>query len=55
MTNLHYVVAGVKDGDSFTSAIPHDVKISITNPRDIADMTATVLAEETGHDGQGYY
>lgn len=55
MTNLHYVAAGLKDGDSFTSAIPRDVKISMTDPRDVADLTATVLAEDTGHDGQGYY
>lgn len=55
MTNLHYVAAGLKDGDSFTSAIPRDVKISMTDPRDVADLTATVLDEDTGHDGQGYY
>lgn len=55
MTNLHYVAAGLKDGDTFTSAIPRDVKISMTDPRDVADLTATVLDEDSEHDGQGYY
>lgn len=55
MTNLLYVAAGLKEGDSFTSAIPRDVTISMTDPRDVADLTATVLAEDDKHDGQGYY
>lgn len=55
MTNLLYVAAGLKEGDSFTSAIPRDVTISMTAPRDVADLTATVLAEDDKHDGQGYY
>lgn len=55
MTNLHYVAAGLTEDDVFTSAIPRDVKISMTDPRDVADLTATVLDEDSGHDGQGYY
>ena len=55
MTNLLYVAADLKEGDSFTSAIPRDVTISMTDPRDVADLTATVLAEDDKHDGQGYY
>jgi len=55
MTNLHYVAADLKVGDTFTSAIPRDVTISMTDPRDVADLTATVLAEDDKHDGQGYY
>jgi len=55
MTNLHYVAAGLTEGDVFTSAIPQGVKISMTDPRDVADLTATVLEEDSGHDGQGYY
>lgn len=55
MTNLHYVAAGLKDGDSFTSAIPRDVPISMTDPRDVADLAAVLLAEDDRHDGQGYY
>ncbi len=55
MSNLYYVAAGLTQGDSFTSAIPRDVKISMTDPRDVADLAATVLAEDDRHDGQGYY
>lgn len=55
MTNLHYVAAGLKDGDSFTSAIPRDVPISMTDPRDVADLAAVLLAEDDWHDSQGYY
>ncbi|MDE0779650.1 MAG: NmrA family NAD(P)-binding protein [Alphaproteobacteria bacterium] len=55
MTNLLYVAAGLKEGDRFTSAIPRDVTISMTDPRDVADLTATILAEDDKHDGQGYY
>ena len=55
MTNLHYVAADLKEGDSFTSAIPRDVTISMTDPRDVADLAATVLAEDDKHDGKGYY
>jgi uncharacterized protein YbjT (DUF2867 family) len=55
MTNLHYVAAGLRDGDVFTSAIPRDVTISMTDPRDVADLAATVLAEDGKHDGEGYY
>ncbi len=55
MTNLYYVAAGLKDGDIFTSAIPRDVTMSMTDPRDVADLTATVLAEDDQHDGEGYY
>ena len=55
MSNLYYVAAGLTQGDSFTSAIPRDVKISMTDPRDVADLAAVVIAEDTGHDGEGYY
>jgi len=55
MTNLHYLAAGLKDGDVFTSAIPRDVTMSMTDPRDVADLAATVLAEDGKHDGEGYY
>jgi len=55
MSNLHYVAAGLTQGDTFTSAIPRDVKLSMTDPRDVADLAAVVLAEDEGHDGQGYY
>jgi len=27
----------------------------MTDPRDVADLTATVLDEDSEHDGQGYY
>lgn len=55
MTNLHYLAAGLKDGDVFTSAIPRDVTMSMTDPRDVADLAATVLAEDDKHDGEAYY
>lgn len=55
MTNLHYLAAGLKDGDVFTSAIPRDVTMSMTDPRDVADLAATVLEEDGKHDGAGYY
>ena len=55
MTNLQYLAAGLKDGDVFTSAIPRDVTMSMTDPRDVADLAATVLAEGGKHDGEGYY
>ncbi len=55
MTNLYYVAAGLKDADVFTSAIPRDVTMSMTDPRDVADLAATVLAEDNQHDGEGYY
>ncbi|MDA0785551.1 MAG: NmrA family NAD(P)-binding protein [Proteobacteria bacterium] len=55
MTNLHYVAAGLKDGDVFTSAIPRDVKLSMTDPRDVADLAAAVLEEDGKHDGEAYY
>jgi len=55
MTNLHYVAADLKYGNTFTSAIPRDVTISMTDPRDVADLAATVLAEDDKHDAQGYY
>ena len=54
MTNLQYLAAGLKDGDVFTSAIPRDVTMSMTDPRDVADLAATVLAEDGKHDGEGY-
>ncbi|MBO6783533.1 MAG: NmrA family NAD(P)-binding protein [Alphaproteobacteria bacterium] len=55
MSNLYYVAAGLTQSDSFTSAIPRDVKISMTDPRDVADLAAVVIAEDSGHDGEGYY
>lgn len=55
MTNLHYLAAGLKDGDSFISAIPRDVTMSMTDPRDVADLAAVLLADDDQHDGQGYY
>ena len=55
MTNLYYVAADLKEGNTFTSAIPRDVTLSMTDPRDVADLTATVLEEDDKHDGQGYY
>ncbi|MBN43753.1 MAG: hypothetical protein CL573_09740 [Alphaproteobacteria bacterium] len=55
MTNLHYLAAGLKDADVFISAIPRDVTMSMTDPRDVADLAAAVIADDAGHDGQGYY
>lgn len=55
MTNLQYLAAGLKEGDVFTSAIPRDVTMSMTDPRDVADLAAVVLAEDGKHDGEGYY
>lgn len=55
MTNLLYVAAGLTQGDTFISAIPRDVPISMTDPRDVADLAAVVLDEDHRHDGQGYY
>ena len=55
MTNLHYLAAGLKEGDVFTSAIPRDVTMSMTDPRDVADLAVTVLEEDGKHDGAGYY
>lgn len=55
MTNLHYVAAGLKDADVFTSAIPRDVTMSMTDPRDVTGLAATVLAEDDKHDGAAYY
>ena len=39
----------------FTSAIPRDVKLSMTDPRDVADLAAAVLEEDGKHDGEAYY